>query len=183
MSVTAPRALLRHLDTEADTLELGAALAQSLPRNAPDALVVFLQGELGSGKTTLARALLRELGEQGTVRSPSYTLIENYELAGWRVLHLDLYRLREPAELEQLALREELRAGVLLLVEWPERALADLPDPDLRIVLSMSTPGPAAGRSDAGQLGRQASIECASAPGERWLAEFKSRTVSRTGQS
>ena len=74
------------LDAEAATLALGAALARSLPRAAPDALVVYLKGDLGSGKTTLARALLHALGVSGTVRSPSYTLVESYELAGLLVL-------------------------------------------------------------------------------------------------
>ena len=180
MSDRVPATLQRPLDTEAATVALGAALARSLPGDAHDALVVFLQGELGSGKTTLARAMLRELGAQGTVRSPSYTLVESYALAGWQVLHLDLYRLREAAELEQLALRDELRAGVLLLAEWPERAPQGLPDPDLRIVLSVSTP---AGGPTLSEPGRQVELHAASKAGERWLAELKSRNVSRTDQS
>lgn len=153
------------LDAESATLALGAALARSLPRGAPDALVVYLQGDLGSGKTTLARALLRQLGVQGTVRSPSYTLLESYELGGLLALHLDLYRLREPGELEQLALRDLLQAGVLLLVEWPERAPGLLPAPDLDIELSIP-----AGEGAAAQLARTARLDTGSPTGQRWLA-------------
>jgi len=158
------------LDAEAATLALGAALARSLPRAAPEALVVYLQGDLGSGKTTLARALLHALGVSGTVRSPSYTLVESYELAGLLVLHLDLYRLREPGELEQLALRDQLRAGVLLLVEWPERAPELLPAADLNIELVIST---AEGATP--QLSRTASLRAASPAGRLWLAELEAR--------
>jgi len=157
--------LQRQLDTEAATLALGAALARSLPRAAPDALVVYLQGDLGSGKTTLARGLLHALGVNGTVRSPSYTLVESYEPAGLLVLHLDLYRLREPGELEQLALRDQLRAGVLLLVEWPERAPNLLPAADLDIELVLST-----GEGATPQLSRTASLRAASPAGRLWLA-------------
>jgi tRNA threonylcarbamoyladenosine biosynthesis protein TsaE len=155
------------LDAEAATLALGAALARSLPRAAPDALVVYLRGDLGSGKTTLARALLHALGVSGTVRSPSYTLVESYELAGLRVLHLDLYRLREPGELEQLALRDQLHAGVLLLVEWPERAPDLLPAADLDIELVIST-----GEGATPQLSRTANLRATSPAGRLWLARI-----------
>lgn len=183
MTAQAPAGLQRELASESDTLALGAALARSLPRNARDALVVYLQGELGSGKTTLARAVLRELGAQGTVRSPSYTLVESYQLGAWQALHLDLYRLREAAELEQLALRDELRAGVLLMVEWPERAPLDLPDPDLRILLSTLLPAPLAGEDETVEPGRQAQLSAGSPIGEQWLAGLSACLVSRTEQS
>jgi tRNA threonylcarbamoyladenosine biosynthesis protein TsaE len=166
-------ALQLALPNEVDTLELGGALARSLPRGLHDARVLYLQGELGSGKTTLARALLRALGEQGTVRSPSYTLLESYELPGWQVLHLDLYRLREAAELEHLALRDELRAGVLLLVEWPERAPRGLPEPDLRIGLG------AGGEETA----REAQLRAETPAGRRWLAELGTGYPPRTDHS
>ncbi len=164
--------LHQQLDTEAATLALGAALARSLPRAASDALVVYLHGELGSGKTTLARALLHALGVSGTVRSPSYTLVESYELTGLLVLHLDLYRLREPGELEQLALRDQLHAGVLLLVEWPERAPDLLPAPDLNIELMVST-----GEGAAAQLSRTVRLSAASPAGQRWLAGLGAHPV------
>jgi tRNA threonylcarbamoyladenosine biosynthesis protein TsaE len=148
--------------TDASATErLGAALARSAPRSAPQALTLFLHGELGAGKTTLARGLLRELGVQGTVRSPSYTLLETYEQAGWRVLHLDLYRLRSAEELETLGLRDELAPGVMLLIEWPERAAEALPLPDLRLSLAL-----------VGE-GRTAQLEGATAAGKAWLAALR----------
>ena len=148
------RSLLDVTDTEA----LGAALARSIPWTAPQALIVFLQGELGVGKTTLVRGLLRGLGVHGTVRSPTYTLLECYETPAGRVLHLDLYRLAGGAELASLGLRDELDPGVLLLIEWPERAAAALPPADLGIKLSLAA------------VGRSARLEGPSPAGAAWLA-------------
>jgi tRNA threonylcarbamoyladenosine biosynthesis protein TsaE len=147
----------RMLPEATDTERLGAALAGSLRGAAPGPLVVYLQGELGSGKTTLARGLLRELGVAGTVRSPTYTLLECYESAGQRVLHADLYRLNEAAELVPLGLRDELAAGVLLLVEWPERTAQGLPPADLRIRLTIA------------EAGRIAQLQAGSPAGRAWL--------------
>ena len=191
MSATPEALLQRPLDSESATLALGAALARSLPRDAHEALVVYLQGDLGSGKTTLARALLRELGAQGTVRSPSYTLVESYELSGLLALHLDLYRLRDASELEHLAIRDQLRAGVLLLVEWPERAPGLLPAPDLGVELVVSTTrssaqpvaGPPTGVGDTVQLMREVRLSAASAAGQRWLAALDPGHTSRINQS
>ena len=143
-----------------DTERLGAGLARGVPWSAPQPLTLFLSGELGSGKTTVARGLLRELGVTGAVRSPSYTLLECYEPAGHRVLHLDLYRLGGSTDLAALGLRDELNAGVLLLVEWPERALSGLPAPDLLLGLSIAAQG------------RVARLEGPTAIGVDWLAGF-----------
>ncbi len=170
MSAAPEEALQRQLASESATQALGVALARSLPGDARDAVVVYLQGDLGSGKTTLARALLRELGAQGTVRSPSYTLLESYELTGLLALHLDLYRLRDASELEHLALRDQLRANVLLLVEWPERALGLLAAADLCIELLVSTSEPTAAEGGAVELRREARLSAASATGQHWLA-------------
>jgi tRNA threonylcarbamoyl adenosine modification protein YjeE len=141
-----------------DSEGFGAALARSVPWAAPRALTLFLTGELGTGKTTLARGLLRALGVEDVVRSPSYTLVESYEAAGHRVLHLDLYRLGGAADLEALGLRDELDEGVLLLVEWPERAPAMLPIPDLQVSLRV-----------AGE-GRIARLEARTEVGAGWLS-------------
>ena len=140
------------------TESLGAALARCVPWAAPQALTVFLHGELGAGKTTLVRGLLRELGVDGTVRSPTYTLLECYETAAGRVLHLDLYRLAGGAEVASLGLRDEVDRGVLLLIEWPERAAAALPPADLSITLSLAA------------AGRSARLEGLSPAGAAWLA-------------
>ena len=108
------------------TAALGAGLAANLPEHA----VVELHGDLGAGKSTLARALLRALGVTGTIRSPTYTLVEQYPLTvGGMALHLDLYRIGAPGELEFLGLDAgDIR---LWLVEWPERGQGALPHPDL----------------------------------------------------
>ncbi len=157
----------RALREVADTELLGAALARAVPWSVPQPLTVFLQGELGAGKTTLARALLRALGVDGTVRSPSYTLLESYDTPLGRVLHLDLYRLAGGAEVESLGLRDELNPGVLLLVEWPDRAPGTLPPVDLRIELS-----------PAGE-GRKAQLEGATPAGALWLARATETPVSK----
>jgi tRNA threonylcarbamoyladenosine biosynthesis protein TsaE len=109
----------------------GARLAARLPRR----LVIYLHGDLGTGKTTLARGILRGLGHQGAARSPTYTLIEPYEIGAARVYHLDLYRLADPEELEYLGLRDLLDEDALWLVEWPERGAGLLPAADLTIAI------------------------------------------------
>jgi tRNA threonylcarbamoyladenosine biosynthesis protein TsaE len=115
-------------DPEAQ-LAFGEALGRLLPRR----LVVYLEGDLGTGKTTLVRGILRGLGHSGPVRSPTYTLIEPYELPAARVYHLDLYRLSDPEELDYLGLRDLSGEDAILLVEWPERGAGTLPSADLSI--------------------------------------------------
>jgi tRNA threonylcarbamoyladenosine biosynthesis protein TsaE len=144
------------------TEHLGAALARSAPWSAPQALVVHLQGELGAGKTTLVRGLLRELGVAGAIRSPSFTLLETYSCGAHTVLHADLYRLAGSGDVASLGLRDEMRPGVLLLVEWPERATDSLPAADVRLHLSMQGEG------------RRAILEGTSAIGRAWLAANES---------
>jgi tRNA threonylcarbamoyladenosine biosynthesis protein TsaE len=123
--------------TESDTEALGARLAGARP--AGDELaVLFLEGELGAGKTTLARGFLHALGVSGPVRSPTYTLVELYALAGMTAVHADLYRLRDPQELQDLGLRDWARPHHLWLIEWPERGAGFLPAPDLRVSLAVA---------------------------------------------
>lgn len=116
--------------TAAAAQRLGLALAARPWLGA----VLYLRGDLGAGKTTFARALLRALGVTGTIRSPTYTLMEPYELPDRRLLHLDLYRL-ETAELDQLGLDDYPPTETLWLVEWPERAAGLLPKPQLDLRL------------------------------------------------
>ncbi|WP_397573953.1 tRNA (adenosine(37)-N6)-threonylcarbamoyltransferase complex ATPase subunit type 1 TsaE [Silanimonas sp.] len=123
-------------DAEA-TADLGARLAATRPERA----VVHLQGDLGAGKSTLARALLRALGVTGTIRSPTYTLIERYALPDGEAAHLDLYRLGDAGELDFLGMDELQDAAALWLVEWPERGGAALPAPDLAIHLALEAEG------------------------------------------
>jgi tRNA threonylcarbamoyladenosine biosynthesis protein TsaE len=126
-------ALLGRFD-EPGLVEIGARLAGCL--QAP--LVIYLQGDLGAGKTTLARALIHALGHAGRVKSPTYGLLEHYELPAQDVLHLDLYRIGDPGELEFLGLEDLLSQRTVLLVEWPERGRGRLPGPDLTISLEHS---------------------------------------------
>jgi len=144
------------------TEKLGATIARSAPRSPAGALIVYLQGELGAGKTTLARGLLRALGVTGVVRSPSYTLLESYESAGLRLYHLDLYRLEGSKDLAMLGWRDELTPGALFLIEWPERAAGALPPADLKVALSI-----------AGE-GRYARLEALSVAGTAWLDAVRS---------
>jgi tRNA threonylcarbamoyladenosine biosynthesis protein TsaE len=119
------------------TEAVGAALARTQPTRADGPLVLYLQGDLGAGKTTLVRGFLRALGVTQTVRSPTYTLLECYELPTPVCVHVDLYRLRDPSELEALGLRDLARGGHVWLIEWPENAAARLPLPDLDICLAV----------------------------------------------
>jgi tRNA threonylcarbamoyladenosine biosynthesis protein TsaE len=120
-----------------ETEAFGARLASARPGGDDTLYVVYLTGDLGAGKTTLTRGLLRSLGVTGAVRSPTYTLVEVYEISSvMTVVHLDLYRLSDPAELHNLGLREWARAGHLWLIEWPERGGQLLPVADLVITLT-----------------------------------------------
>jgi tRNA threonylcarbamoyladenosine biosynthesis protein TsaE len=132
-----PSTLTRTLAGEAATVELGEALA---PLLVPG-LSIHLSGDLGAGKTTLVRALLRALGERGRVRSPTFTLVEPYFAGGLEIAHLDLYRLQDPAEWAESGFDEYLDGQTVTLVEWPERAAALLPPPDLRVLLELDGGG------------------------------------------
>ena len=125
------------LPGEADTLAFGSQLAQRLSGGG----MVYLQGDLGLGKTTLVRGLLRAMGFSGRVKSPSYGLIESYEVAGLAVHHLDLYRLSDGEELLYLGLEDLFEGSTLMLVEWPEKGRGYLPEPDWRIRLEETADG------------------------------------------
>lgn len=110
---------------------LGAKIAHTWQKNLKYApLVIYLQGNLGSGKTTLTRGFLHALGYKEKVKSPTFTLVESYNLNGQNIYHFDLYRLKDPSELEYIGIRDYLNNGVLL-IEWPEYAPEHIPPADL----------------------------------------------------
>jgi tRNA threonylcarbamoyladenosine biosynthesis protein TsaE len=124
-------------DSPEETESFGAQLAAVKPPASEGAVVIYLRGDLGAGKTTLARGFLGACGIRGTVRSPTYTLVESYEAGADTIVHLDLYRLRDASELEALGVRDLARAHHYWLVEWPERGTGRLPPADLVISLEV----------------------------------------------
>jgi tRNA threonylcarbamoyladenosine biosynthesis protein TsaE len=147
--------------TERDTEELGARLARARPESG-QLSVLFLTGQLGSGKTTFARGVLRALGLATTVRSPTYTLVELYpDGSAPTAVHVDLYRLADPSELQSLGLRDFARPSCLWLVEWPERGRGHLPPPDITLSFGV------------GSEGHTIDLVAHSAFGERWVREFE----------
>jgi len=134
------------------TERLGGLIARAM--DDPGAWLITLQGGLGAGKTTLVRGFLRALGYGGRVPSPTYTLVEPYDIGGRRILHVDLYRLSDPAELEYLGFRDSLSGDTTALVEWPERAGGILDDPDLGIVMHLAGEGRTAGLEAGSPRGR-----------------------------
>jgi tRNA threonylcarbamoyladenosine biosynthesis protein TsaE len=145
-----------NLADEAATLALGRALALG----AQPGRTLYLRGELGAGKTTLARGLLRGLGHEGRVKSPTYTLVEPYTISRLHLYHFDFYRVKDQAEWLSLGFREYFNARSLCIVEWPERAGPALPPPDVELALAFS------------RQGRQAALKARSASGEDWLSRL-----------
>ncbi|MEB1530616.1 tRNA (adenosine(37)-N6)-threonylcarbamoyltransferase complex ATPase subunit type 1 TsaE [Xanthomonas sp. WHRI 7945] len=146
-----------HLHDSDATERLGQLLAATRPALA----TVHLHGDLGAGKSTLARALLRALGVQGAIRSPTYTLVERYPLPDGEAWHLDLYRIGAAGELDFLGLDEA--AATLWLVEWPERGGDMLPPADLAVALALH------------DAGRSVQLRAGTAVGEAWLARVAER--------
>ena len=147
-----------HLADEAATLALGAKLAYALQKNDTGALI-YLSGDLGAGKTTLSRGLLRGMGYSGRVKSPTYTLVELYVVSKLNLYHFDFYRFGEPEEWQEAGFRDLFHETNICLVEWPEKAGELLPPPDLTVTLKSTL-----------SLGREAQITARSARGRQMLS-------------
>ena len=117
------------LANEAETVAFGRLFGEHMTAAA----VIYLSGVLGAGKTTLTRGFVRGMGHQGNVKSPTYTLVEPYELAKWRIFHFDLYRLSEPEELEYMGIRDYFNDDCCCFIEWPEKGAGLLAKADLII--------------------------------------------------
>ncbi|NOR70518.1 MAG: tRNA (adenosine(37)-N6)-threonylcarbamoyltransferase complex ATPase subunit type 1 TsaE [Methylomarinum sp.] len=117
---------------EQETEQLGAELWRVLPEKC----LIFLKGDLGAGKTTLTRGVLRAAGHKTAVKSPTYTLVEEYDLPNRKVFHFDLYRVKDPEELEWMGIRDYLDQQSLCFIEWPELGIGFLPEPDVELTIS-----------------------------------------------
>lgn len=137
---------------------LGAAFSSSLKAGA----VVYLEGDLGMGKTTLVRGALRGLGHEGAVKSPTYTLVEPYEVSGLEAYHFDLYRLSDPEELEYMGVRDYFSETSLCFIEWAEMGIGVLPEADLLVSLNLI------------KNGRHAVFSARTEKGKVALSSFKS---------
>lgn len=141
------------LPNEAAMVDFGRRLGEQ----CSDGTVIFLEGELGVGKTTLCKGVLKAFGHGGAVKSPTYTLVEPYELGDKMLFHFDLYRLSEPEELEYMGIRDYFSGSGVCLIEWPSQGRGALPNPDLLINIVLT------------EEGRSLSLEALSAKGEAIL--------------
>ncbi|WP_368312921.1 tRNA (adenosine(37)-N6)-threonylcarbamoyltransferase complex ATPase subunit type 1 TsaE [Luteibacter sp. CQ10] len=140
-----------HLADEAATVAFGQRLAAALPGG----LVAYLHGDLGAGKTTFARAFLKALGVGERVKSPTYSLVEGYDIGSRRAFHLDLYRIADPGELEWLGLDSLAEPGAIVLVEWPERGVGALPPVDLELRFRHEAQGRVVAMEPRSDVGRR----------------------------
>lgn len=143
---------------------VGAAIGRAMQARG----VIYLQGDLGAGKTTLSRGLIRAQGHSGAVKSPTFTLVEPYELNGSAIYHFDLYRLLDPEELEFLGVRDYFSPDSLCLVEWPDKGLGVLPSPDMTITI------------DTTQTGRRLEVEGHSEHGRTACRQLQTRDDAKT---
>jgi tRNA threonylcarbamoyladenosine biosynthesis protein TsaE len=160
----------RDLADEAATLHFGAILAKAIQPN----LTIYLHGDLGAGKTTLVRGLINALGYVGKVKSPTYTLVESYEIKSnvistLNVYHFDLYRFNDDEEWEEAGFREYFNAQSVCLIEWPEKAQNVLPTPDLNVTITIKDLGLSNEKTIENSFGRSICISAHSTLGQQCL--------------
>lgn len=150
-------------DTVLSTLKLGA-IRTDKDSQAGRGVAIYLQGDLGAGKTAFARAFLRRCGVTGRIKSPSYALLESYKVSSLYFYHIDFYRFNDPREWEDVGFRELFGPDSVVLIEWPEKADGQLPPPDLQI--SIRTEGD----------GRNAKLHAETERGQQWLQTMTDKT-------
>ena len=143
------------LKSEAETLAFGGALFEAINQSTVDqGGMIYLEGDLGAGKTTLVRGFLRAGGHAGVVKSPTYTLVEEYQLGQRTLFHFDLYRLADPEELEWIGIRDYLQQNPLIFVEWPQCGVGWLPPYDAELQLKMVNEGRVLTLKTGSELGK-----------------------------
>ncbi|QUI62532.1 tRNA (adenosine(37)-N6)-threonylcarbamoyltransferase complex ATPase subunit type 1 TsaE [Pseudoalteromonas sp. A22] len=145
------------LADEPATVAMGNKIANVIRQGA----VLFLHGDLGAGKTTLTRGIVQSLGHSGKVKSPTYTLVEPYELDDVSIYHFDLYRLGSPEELEYMGIRDYFASNAICVVEWPEKGEGFIPNPDIDVTMQYAGDG------------RQITLEAKSSRGEALLKQLQ----------
>ncbi|WP_226813230.1 tRNA (adenosine(37)-N6)-threonylcarbamoyltransferase complex ATPase subunit type 1 TsaE [Candidatus Profftia lariciata] len=139
------------------------SLSHSLANICNNAIIIYLYGDLGSGKTTFSRGFLQKLGYRGHIKSPTYNIVESYNIALMNIYHLDLYRLSNAAELECIGIRDYCNKNAICLIEWPEKGLGFLPEADISLYFYYK------------QKGREVSIEALTQHGNLLVTQFQKK--------